>query len=205
MPSGEPSRARRRPSWCGCPGSTGAGSAQHSTPAPAAVVVPSATGVADAVAAARASRYPPLGDRSWGPFPPLWGGTAPSVTAANAAVRCLVMVETVGALEAVDDMAGTAGVDGLLVGPLDLALALGTAVDDLLGDRGPGNPVGRVVEAARRHGVLVAAFAGSPRNAALLRRHGIQCLAVTTDTAVVAEGVPARTGAERTVLGADDG
>ncbi len=164
----------------------------------AAVVVPSATGVADAVAAARASRYPPLGDRSWGPFPPLWGGTAPSVTAADAAVRCLVMVETVGALEAVDDMAGTAGVDGLLVGPLDLALALGTAVDDLLGDRGPGNPVGRVVEAARRHGVLVAAFAGSPRNAALLRRHGIRCLAVTTDTAVVAEGV-------RTVLGADEG
>ena len=41
----------------------------------AAVVVPSVTGSADAALAARSSRYPPEGDRSWGPFAPQWGGT----------------------------------------------------------------------------------------------------------------------------------
>ena len=163
----------------------------------AAVVVPSVTGVADAVTAARASRYPPLGDRSWGPFPPLWGSAAPTPTAANATVRCLAMVETVGALEDVEALAAAPGVDGLFVGPLDLALALGTTVDDLLADHGPGSPLAQVVEAARWHGVLVGAFAGDPRNAALLRRHGIRCLALTTDAGVVAEGVRAVLDSDR--------
>lgn len=156
-----------------------------------AVIVPTVTGAADAVAAARASRYPPEGDRSWGPFPPLWGGAAPDPAVANASVRCLVMVETVGALQAVDDMASSPGVDGLFVGPLDLALALGTTVEAMLADHSPGNPLGRVVRAATSSGALVGAFAGTPRNAAALREHGIHCLAVTTDLAVVAAGVEA--------------
>jgi 4-hydroxy-2-oxoheptanedioate aldolase len=106
------------------------------------------------------------------------------------------MVETVGALADVDPIAATPGVDGLFVGPLDLALALGTTVDALLDDRSEGNPLGRVVAAATRHGVLVAGFAGTPVNARRLRAHGIHCLAVTTDVAVVAEGA-------RAVLAAD--
>jgi len=157
----------------------------------AAVVVPSVTGRQDAELAARAARYPPGGERSWGPFAPLWGGTAPEPAVANAAVRCLVMVETVGALADVDAIAATAGVDGLFVGPLDLALALGTTVDALLDDRSAGAALGRIVAAARRHGILVAGFAGTPANAARLRAHGFSCLAVTTDVGVVAAGAAA--------------
>ncbi len=163
----------------------------------AAVVVPSVADRSDAVRAARASRYPPDGDRSWGPFAPLWGGTAPDPAAANAAARCWVMVETTGALADVDAIASTPGVDGLFVGPLDLALALGRTVDGLLDDRSAGNPLGTVVAAARRHGILAAGFAGTAANARRLREHGIGCLAVTTDVAVVAQGC-------RAALVADD-
>lgn len=166
------------PSWIGAALDAGA----------AAVVVPSVTGTSDAVIASRASRYPPLGDRSWGPFAPLWGGSAPDPAAANDGVACLVMVETAGALADVDAIAATPGVDGLFVGPLDLALGLGRTVDGLLDDHAPGNPLGAVVAAAERHGRLVGAFAGTPVNARRLRAHGIRCLAVTTDLAVVAEG-----------------
>ncbi|MFL6177095.1 MAG: aldolase/citrate lyase family protein, partial [Ornithinibacter sp.] len=97
----------------------------------------------------------------------------------------------------VDAIAATPGVDGLFIGPLDLALALGATVDALLEDRSDANPLGRVVKAARRHGILVAGFAGTPANARRLRAHGIRCLAVSTDVAVVAEGAAA-------VLAADD-
>ena len=175
------------PAWIGAALDAGA----------AAVVVPSVTSRADAVLASRASRYPPEGERSWGPFAPLWAGAAPDPVSANAAVRCLVMVETVGALADIDAIAATPGVDGLFVGPFDLALALGSTVDALLDDRSEGSPLGRVVAAAQRHGILVAGFAGTPVNARRLRAHGIRCLAVTTDLAVVAEGV-------RAVLSADD-
>lgn len=156
-----------------------------------AVVVPSVTGRGDAGLAARASRYPPDGDRSWGPFAPLWGGTALDPAAANAAVLCLVMIETLGAVDDVDAIAATPGIDGLFVGPLDLALALGTTVDALLADRSDGNPLGSIVAAAERHGILVAGFAGTAANARRLRAHGIRCLAVSTDVAVVAQGASA--------------
>ena len=169
------------PAWIGAALDAGA----------AAVVVPGVTTVADAVVAARASRYPPAGERSWGPFPPLWGAAAPDPAGADAAARCLVMVETVGALDDVEAIASAPGVDGLFVGPLDLALALGTTVEALLEDRSQAGPIGRVVAAARRNGILVAAFAGTPANALRLRAHGIHCLAVTTDLAVVEAGASA--------------
>jgi 4-hydroxy-2-oxoheptanedioate aldolase len=156
-----------------------------------AVVVPSVTTTADAELAARASRYPPLGERSWGQFAPQWGGAVTDPAAADAAVRCLVMIETAAALADVDAIAATPGVDGLFVGPFDLALALGTTVDALIDDRSPGNPLGEVVAAAQRRGILVSAFAGTPPNARRLRAHGIHCLALTTDLAVVAEGARA--------------
>ena len=119
----------------------------------AAVIVPSVTGTSDAVLAARASRYPPEGDRSWGPFPPLWGGTAPDAAEANAATVCLAMIETAGALADVDEIAATPGIDGLFVGPFDLALSLGTSVDALLDDHAPGSPLEVVVArgGAARH------------------------------------------------------
>jgi 4-hydroxy-2-oxoheptanedioate aldolase len=42
-------------------------------------------------------------------------------------VLCLVMVETREALERVDEIAGTLGLDGIYIGPSDLALSLGLA------------------------------------------------------------------------------
>lgn len=155
------------------------------------VVVPAVTGAADAARAAQASRYPPLGQRSWGPFAPLWGGRAPGPEAANDAVRCWVMVETPGALEEVDAIAATPGVDGIFLGPLDLSLSLGTTMDALLEDHTADGPLARVVAAAARRGIDVAAFAGSPAAARRLRAHGIGHLAVTTDAGVVAAGVRA--------------
>ncbi|QKE82806.1 aldolase/citrate lyase family protein [Arthrobacter sp. NEB 688] len=155
------------------------------------VVVPSVTGAADAERAALAARYPPLGERSWGPWSPMWGADAPDTGTANELVRCWVMVETVGALDEVEAIAGTPGVDGLFVGPLDLALALGTSVDALLDDDSPDGPLARVVAAAGRQGILVGAFAGTPAVAARLRAHGIGFLAVTTDAGLVAAGARA--------------
>lgn len=166
------------PAWIGAALDAGA----------AAVVVPSVMGVADAETAARASRYPPAGERSWGQFAPLWGAAALDPDTADAAARCWVMVETPGALAEVDAIAAVAGVDGLFVGPLDLARSLGTTVDVLLADDSPAGPLARVVAAARRHGILVGGFAGTPDAARRMRAHGIRCLAVTTDVAVVAEG-----------------
>ena len=161
-----------------------------------AVVVPSVTTVEDAVTAARACRYPPLGERSWGQLAPLWGGAAVPPDEANAAVRCAVMIETAGALDDVEAIASTPGVDLLFVGPLDLSLSLDTTVDALLDDDGADSPLRRVAAAAGAAGIGVGAFAGSAEVATRMRAHGIRCLAVTTDVSIVDAGVAAALSAD---------
>ncbi|MFC4586792.1 HpcH/HpaI aldolase family protein [Sphaerisporangium corydalis] len=98
------------------------------------VIVPLVDSAAEAAAAARACRYPPAGGRSFGP---MRAGLriGPDPRAADEAVACVVMIETRGALDDIDAICATPGVDGVYIGPADLSLALGAprpgAVEDL--------------------------------------------------------------------------
>lgn len=150
------------------------------------VVVPLVDTEEDARAAVTAAHYPPVGQRSWGPFAPLWG--SPVTTALEASPQVVVMIESALGLSHVEAIAAVPGVDVVFVGPFDLALSLGTTVEDLLADPAP---LARVRQAADAAGVAVAAFAGTPERAGLLRELGFDCLAVTTDAALVAAGAQA--------------
>lgn len=93
------------------------------------VVVPLVDGPPDAVAAIAACQYPPVGVRSYGPMRPhVTVGSNPGD--ASRAVLCIVMIETRPALESVDEICRTPGLDGVYVGPYDLSLALGAAVPE---------------------------------------------------------------------------
>ena len=166
-----------------------------------AVIVPSVASMVDAEIAVRAARYPPAGARSWGPFPAMWDGTVPDPWRANQSVQCVIMVETVGALAEVHAIATLPGVDALFIGPFDLALGLGRTVTDLLDDDSPGNPLDAIVVAAREAGIMVGAFAGNADNVKRLRERGVNCLAITTDLAIVEHGSRAALEADRSVLG----
>jgi 4-hydroxy-2-oxoheptanedioate aldolase len=166
-----------------------------------AVIVPSVAGMVDAEIAVRAARYPPAGERSWGPFPAMWGGTFPDPEPANRSAQCVIMVETVGALAEVHAIATLPGVDALFIGPFDLALGLGRSVTDLLDDDSDGNPIDAIVMAAREAEIMVAAFAGNAENAKRLREREVHCLAITTDLAIVEHGSRAALEADRAVLG----
>ncbi len=92
----------------------------------AGVVVPMVNSAEDAARAASASRFPPIGIRSWGP---MWGdvradGALPPGEQ-DAAVLCLVMVETQPGIDALDEIVAVPGVDGVYIGPNDLALGTG--------------------------------------------------------------------------------
>jgi 4-hydroxy-2-oxoheptanedioate aldolase len=92
----------------------------------AGVIVPLVDTAADAAAAVAASRYPPVGRRSYGPMrSALRIGPEPAV--ANASVVVLAMIETPQGLANVEEIAATPGLDGLYVGPSDLTLAVGGA------------------------------------------------------------------------------
>src|SRR5512133_491772 len=92
----------------------------------AGVIVPLINTAADAAAAVAATRYPPVGIRSYGPMRSgLRIGPEPAL--ANRSVVVLAMIETPQGLANVEEIAATPGLDGLYIGPSDLTLAVGGA------------------------------------------------------------------------------
>jgi|SRR5215217_647844 len=79
------------------------------------VIVPLVNDADEAAAAVAACRYAPAGVRSWGV---VRGEPDPAPV-------CLVMIETRSALEHLDSILRTPGLDGVYVGPSDLSLGLG--------------------------------------------------------------------------------
>ena len=91
----------------------------------AGVIVPMVSSAAEADSARAATRYPPLGERSYGPLQPAPGNV---FDPADGPV-VFVMIETAQGLAEVEAIAAIDGVDGLFVGPVDLALGVGAMTD----------------------------------------------------------------------------
>ncbi|MCS5732217.1 HpcH/HpaI aldolase family protein [Herbiconiux daphne] len=150
------------------------------------VIVPLVDTPADAADAVRSAFYPPRGSRSFGPY--LGTGAQPTPTEANDSTGVAVMIETAAGLAAASTIAATPGIEGVFVGPVDLALSLGTTVDDLLADESPDSALRRIARAAVEAGVTPGAFAGSPGTAHAFAALGYRFIAATTDSAVLAAG-----------------
>src|SRR5262245_3597624 len=89
------------------------------------VIVPMVNNREEAARAVSACRYPPDGLRSFGPIrAALYGGRGYAAEA-NRQIACIAMIETAEALENLQDIVTTPGLDGVYIGPSDLGLALG--------------------------------------------------------------------------------
>src|ERR671910_1201833 len=146
-----------------------------------AVIVPLVNSAEDAARAVSACRYPPRGMRSFGPVlaAGVIGSRDPEELAGE--VLCLIMVETMEALERVDEIAATPGLDGVYVGPSDLALSLGLPPTLEVTEDEHVEAVERIREACHEHGIAAGIHSPSGEWA---RRHaeaGFDLVTVATD------------------------
>jgi len=82
---------------------------------------------ADAEKAVRSVRYPPKGDRLWGPFhaPFRWGvSMADYMATADDDMICMITIEHVDAVNRIDEIMATPGIDLAVIGPGDLATSI---------------------------------------------------------------------------------
>ena len=82
----------------------------------------------DAEAAARAVRYPPAGERYWGPFyaSMRYGQSIPAyLESANREIMTMGTIEHIDAVSNLPEIVSTPGVDSLAIGPGDLATSMG--------------------------------------------------------------------------------
>jgi 2-dehydro-3-deoxyglucarate aldolase/4-hydroxy-2-oxoheptanedioate aldolase len=150
------------------------------------VMVPRIESVADVVAAVRHLRYPPDGDRGVATYNRSIGfGLFPEMLERSGDLVVAVMqIETIPALDAVEEIAGVPGVDVLFVGPRDLSHALGIPGRiDHPTFRGALARVGRAAEAA---GIASGILAGSAEAAARYVSEGFTFVGVGSDSTSLA-------------------
>lgn len=160
------------------------------------VIAPHIHSAEDARAVVRAARFPPLGERSaGGGLPALHYRSFPAAEAnpaLNAATLVAVMVETLEALERVEEIAAVEGLDMLLVGSNDL-----TAEMNIPGEYDHprlAEAFTRTIAAARAHGaqVGVGGLATRPDKVAEFVRMGARYVSTGTDLAFLMGACAAR-------------
>ena len=159
------------------------------------IIAPMINMPADARALAAAAKYPPIGERSWGPHRATTLAGLPDQTVylreANDHLIALAMIETRTALKNLDAIVDTPGVDGLFLGPSDLSIALsdGKNLDPLSKD--VDRELDRILAAAQRAGKVPGAYCHSAERAAALAKRGVRFLAVMSDLAMLRAGTAA--------------
>lgn len=98
-----------------------------------AVMVPMVNTAEEARAAVAGSKYPPLGKRGIGAWRPTnyYQEDAAYRENANSLTGVVLQIETREALQNLDEIAATPGVDALYIGPADLAMSLGIPLGQL--------------------------------------------------------------------------
>ena len=126
------------------------------------------------------------GHASFGPPSELLYGLDPAV--ANGHVLCLVMIETLAGVRAAEEICGTPGVDGIYVGPADLAVSLGLAPAMEPGEGEHSDAVHLIRRIATNRGLVVGIHAGSGRQAARRAAEGFSLITIGTDVTLLRSG-----------------
>lgn len=118
------------------------------------IVVPHVDTAAQAARIADAFHYPPMGHRSWGGPPAVYGYAAPPTAEAQAAINAeiltIVMLESPEAVANADAIAAVDGIDVLFIGTSDLTAELG--ISGQMGHPKVVEAYQAVGDACRRHG-----------------------------------------------------
>ncbi|MBV9783292.1 MAG: aldolase [Acidisphaera sp.] len=118
------------------------------------IVVPHVDTVEQARRIVAAFRYPPVGHRSWGGPPALYGFSPPPVAQAQAEINREVlvcaMIETPQAVDVAGEIAAVDGIDALMIGTSDLSAEMG--ISGQMGHPRVQEAYAKVGEACRKSG-----------------------------------------------------
>ncbi len=152
------------------------------------IICPMINSAAEAAEFVSYLRYPPHGQRSWGPTRAAFAYPGYSKEA-DAAVLAFAMIETAEAMENLDEIAATPGLDGLYVGPADLSIGISHGTLSPGFDRTEPEVVAaikRIAAAARANNIHAALHCGTPEYAAAAVDWGYDMFTVSGDTRLLA-------------------
>ncbi|WP_186449803.1 HpcH/HpaI aldolase/citrate lyase family protein [Nocardioides sp. J9] len=143
------------------------------------VIVPDIDDASDAERAVAATRYPPAGQRSFGPTR---DDLPRDPRLLEDRVVCLVMIETARALANLDDICRVSGLAGVLVGPGDLSISCGLAPERAFSSGQLDDVMARIAAACVENDLIFGAYATDVASAARWRAHGCDLIPVGSGT-----------------------
>ena len=151
------------------------------------LVIPLVTNREEAELAVRAARYPPQGIRGIGVGRAHGYGLQfkQYIEAANREIMVVVQIEDIEAVRNIEDIVSVEGIDALFIGPLDLSGSMGFVgqFDPL-----PANvveAVDQVIKAAKRAGMPLGIWVGSPEAANERIAQGFQFVGLGLDCVIL--------------------
>ena len=140
-----------------------------------------------AAQAAAACRYPPHGRRGSGAG--LARLTWPDPNYADSAdenITVIAIIEEARAVERIDEIAATPGIDALFTGTSDLSFSLGLRGDQK--DPRLHEAIAKVVAAGKKHGKALGRPGGTPEQVHEYRKQGFQLFQAITDLGLITAG-----------------
>ena len=165
-----------------------------------AVICPMVNTREDAEKLVAYTHYAPQGTRSFGPIRALLYGGADYPQHANNTIVTFAMIETAQALENLDDILSTPGLDAVYIGPSDLSLALNCTptFDDV--DPPVAAAIDHILARAKAHGVVAGIHNGTPEAALKRVAKGFQFVTIASDARLMAAGAQTVIGKMRAGL-----
>jgi len=161
-----------------------------------AIIAPMINSLADARQFAAVAKYPPLGERSWGPqrAMTLQGKTATVdyLREANDGTLTLAMIETPMALAQVESIAETPGIDALFIGPYDLSTMLsGGKAQDVAAPEVE-RAIDQICAAAKKAGKIPGIYCNGAQRALAMAKRGFRFVTVGGDLGYLRDGIAAQ-------------
>jgi 2-keto-3-deoxy-L-rhamnonate aldolase RhmA len=152
------------------------------------VIFPFTSSAEHARRAAQACRYPPAGLRGSGAglATATWPEPGLYYDSADRHVMTITVIEEACAVECIDEIAATPGIDVLFIGTSDLSFSLGL--------RGRQNEpklhdaIARIVEAGLRHKKFLGRPAANAEQVEQFRKQGFQMFQCMTELGLIAQG-----------------
>ena len=156
------------------------------------VMVPMIETAEDAACLVQATKYPPLGKRSFGPYRGKYLIDGDYVEAANAWTISCGQIETRRAVENIDAICAVPGFDMICLGPNDLAISLSNGQNRDIRSPAVLDAVRHVHARASAKGIITFIFANDQDYAEQMATMGWQVIAIGTDTGWLANAAKER-------------
>lgn len=149
------------------------------------VICPLVNTAQEAAAFVRACRYPPDGDRSFGPQRAVAYAGDDYVQEANRTVLAIAQIETVKAVENLEGILSTPGLDAIYIGSADLAFSMGKEPVIDFTDPEAVALHQEIIAAARHHEVRVGLYASAAADVRFCLDSEADFVTLSTDHALL--------------------